>query len=299
MSNMSNVIHWYENSALDDPVLNSPQPCPRGIHCDYKITDRDTGALVPACCRFVHPGEEGTGRRLFPARMVKDTGPDGCGKYDQPACVRLTGASQGFYERRRLKLAWSQWCDINDIPFSPALPGQPFTPLTRIPFVTKTNSKPLSVEMLLSDDMLAPFKLAETPKPSNPPTKNTKNKRKRANKKARIAMEDAHYNNEAWCSRCHVDSNCDGDHGDEMRDGFFIIKGPPLIHREPLPSSMAGGTLGATTTIPSSMPDEEDCDDALERLIAESKAIRLAPTSAFASLDEDDDDVEIDFEGLD
>lgn len=121
-----NIIRWFESPALDKPELKSPQPCKRGIHCDYKLTDEATGELVRACCSGVHPGEEGTGRRLFPARILDD------GR-EQPACVRLTGASQGFYERRRRRLSWADWCEQNGWPFTPALPGQPFEPLVRVP----------------------------------------------------------------------------------------------------------------------------------------------------------------------
>lgn len=34
--------------------------------------------------------------------------------------------------------------------------------------------------------------------------------------------------NQPWCNYCHRDSNCDGDHGDEMRDGFLLYKGPTI-----------------------------------------------------------------------
>ena len=122
----NNIIRWFESAALDKPELRSPQPCKRGVHCDYKLTDEASGELVRACCSGVHPGEEGTGRRLFPARTLDD------GR-EQPACVRLTGASQGFYERRRLRLSWAEWCEKHGIPFTPALPGQPFEPLVRAP----------------------------------------------------------------------------------------------------------------------------------------------------------------------
>ena len=121
-----NMIRWFESAALDKPELKSPQPCKRGIHCDYKLTDQASGELVRACCSGVHPGEEGTGRRLFPARILDD------GR-EQPACVRLTGASQGFYERRRRRLSWADWCEQNGWPFTPALPGQPFEPVVRVP----------------------------------------------------------------------------------------------------------------------------------------------------------------------
>lgn len=122
----NNCIRWFESAALDQPELKSPQPCKRGIHCDYKLTDQSSGELVRACCSGVHPGEEGTGRRLFPARILDD------GR-EQPACVRLTGASRGFYERRRLRMSWAEWSERNGWPFTPALPGQPFDPLVRVP----------------------------------------------------------------------------------------------------------------------------------------------------------------------
>lgn len=131
MSN--NIIRWFESPALDKPYLKSPQPCKRGVHCDYKLKDEVTGELVRACCSGVHPGEEGTGRRLFPARTLDD------GR-KQSACVRLTGASQGFYERRRLRMSWAEWCEKNSWAFTPALPGQPFPPLVRAPLGGKKAS---------------------------------------------------------------------------------------------------------------------------------------------------------------
>ena len=83
---------------LNDPELNCPRTCVHGIHCTYTGPGK-TG------CNFVHPGEEGTGRRLFPARVDEKTG------QQQDACVRLVG-SPGFYERRRLKMSWPQWCAL-------------------------------------------------------------------------------------------------------------------------------------------------------------------------------------------
>ena len=126
----NNTIHWFESAALDDPTLRSPQPCKRGIHCDYKLTDKDSGELVRACCSGVHPGEEGTGRRLFPARITDD------GK-EQPACVRLTGASQGFYMRRRLRLSWSEWCEANNLSYAPHPPNVHHEPVKLVPFARK------------------------------------------------------------------------------------------------------------------------------------------------------------------
>ena len=112
MSAFTNVIQWYENKALDNPELRSPTPCPRGIYCQYKLPNKETKELELACCRMVHPGEEGNGRRLFPAR----TAPDG---REQQACVRLTGKA-GFYERCRLKQPWRVWAAEHGIPLPPA-----------------------------------------------------------------------------------------------------------------------------------------------------------------------------------
>lgn len=98
MSSATNVIRWYVSAELDVPELKSPQPCPRGVNCDYKIKGED-GQWTQACCRFVHPGEEGSGRKLFPARTVQ-------GRTD-PACVRLINAP--YYERRFKKMPWPVW----------------------------------------------------------------------------------------------------------------------------------------------------------------------------------------------
>jgi len=124
------AIYWYENPAFDAPELNSPQPCIHGAGCVFTVKDAE-GKTIPGCCRYVHPGEEGTGRRLFPARR------------DQPACVRLTG-NAGFYERRRLRLSWQAWCALKGIPFVRNEPGVKHAPVKRIPFA----AKPITVEEL-------------------------------------------------------------------------------------------------------------------------------------------------------
>lgn len=93
---------WPAEPALDEKALNSPQPCSHGSGCRYD-----------GPCAFVHKGEEGTGRRLFPARTVD-------GK-EQAACVRLIG-SPGFYERRRLRLSWPEWCAKKGIQHGAAAP---------------------------------------------------------------------------------------------------------------------------------------------------------------------------------
>ena len=87
-------FNWPAEPELDEKVLNSPQPCSHGSGCRYN-----------GPCAFVHKGEEGTGRRLFPARMVIKDGKE----VKQEAAVRLIG-SPSFYERRRLRLSWPEWC---------------------------------------------------------------------------------------------------------------------------------------------------------------------------------------------
>ena len=102
-------FNWPAQPELDEKELNSPQPCGHGAGCTYN-----------GPCAFVHPGEEGMGRRLFPGRTVEDK--DG-NEIEQAAAVRLIG-SPGFYERRRLKMSWPQWCAKKGIKVaSPAVPA--------------------------------------------------------------------------------------------------------------------------------------------------------------------------------
>ena len=114
------AIHWFENTAFDAPELKSPQPCIHGGGCVFTVKNAE-GVVSPGCCRYVHPGEEGTGRRLFPKKNGK------------PACVRLTG-NAGFYERRRLRMPWSDWCTLNKIPYKRNEPGVKHEPVKRVPF---------------------------------------------------------------------------------------------------------------------------------------------------------------------
>ena len=108
---MSVAIRWFKKAEFDAPALKSPQPCIHGAGCIF-TTKKDDGTIVPACCHFVHPGEEGNGRRLFPAVL------DEKGVVVKPARVRLTG-NAGFYERCRLKMSWQAWCDLKKIPYKP------------------------------------------------------------------------------------------------------------------------------------------------------------------------------------
>jgi hypothetical protein len=145
------AIYWHENPAFDAPELNSPQPCIHGAGCVFTVKNAE-GKTIPGCCRYVHPGEEGTGRRLFREKIITydeggDLGPRNRPKvsrwYKQPACVRLTG-NAGFYERRRLKMPWQAWCALKGIPFTPNVAGVRHAPVKRIPFA----AKPITVEEL-------------------------------------------------------------------------------------------------------------------------------------------------------
>ena len=129
---MSGTINWYKNIAFDKPNLNSPQPCVHGAGCDYKRKNAE-GVFVAACCRGVHPGEEGTGRRLFPARKVEAK--DGS-TINQPACVRLT--SSPYYERRRLRLSWAEWCEAHNLAYTPHEPNVFHEPVKMVGFPKKS-----------------------------------------------------------------------------------------------------------------------------------------------------------------
>jgi hypothetical protein len=115
---MSAPLRWYKKAAYDAPQLNSPQPCAHGAGCAYTVKDKETGEQVAGCCAFVHPGEEGTGRRLFEERTTTNEAGE---TTVQKACVRLTGKA-GFYERRRLRLSWPAWCERQGLSYTPNEP---------------------------------------------------------------------------------------------------------------------------------------------------------------------------------
>jgi hypothetical protein len=122
---MSIAIRWFKNAEFDAPALNSPQPCIHGAGCVFTIKNAE-GKVVPGCCHFVHPGEEGTGRMRFPPQV----GPKGA--IIKPACVRLTGKA-GFYERCRLKMSWQAWCERENIPYTPNKAGVRHAPVVQFP----------------------------------------------------------------------------------------------------------------------------------------------------------------------
>lgn len=84
----------------------TPVPCKNGSNCLYK-----------GVCSFVHPGEEGTGLKFFPGRSY--LGEDGTECWES-AVVRLIGRPS-YYERRRLRLSWADWCARVGLP----LPQRP------------------------------------------------------------------------------------------------------------------------------------------------------------------------------
>jgi hypothetical protein len=131
---MSVAIQWFENPAFDAPELKSPQPCIHGAGCVYTKKTAH-GKVVPGVCGFVHPGEEGRGRRLFPARTITFEHPDGEDVVQQPACVRLIGGAL-YYERMRLRMPWQAFCAEKGIPFTANTPGVYREPVKRVPIGT-------------------------------------------------------------------------------------------------------------------------------------------------------------------
>ena len=91
---------------------------------------------------------------------------------------------------------------------------------------------------------------------------------------------------EPSCHYCHPSSGCDGDHWDECRDGVGpIYKG---ISSSPL-------TVPAPTVLSASEQKEVDeWTRDIQRLIAESKAIREAPNSAFVPAADLEDETDYD-----
>lgn len=111
-------IHWTH------PQFKLPLACAAGSQCSYKCGDK--------VCVNVHPGEEGTGLHFCAARTVSKKVPikDAYARVlrwewqtvSEPACVRYCGSST-FYERRRLRLSWPEWCARVGRPVAPvALP---------------------------------------------------------------------------------------------------------------------------------------------------------------------------------
>ena len=143
-------LKWYVNPKFDAPELNSPKPCSHGAGCNYQIKNK-AGEMVSGCCAFVHPGEEGSGRHLFPARTYVDrtTGQT----IHQKACVRLTGKAL-FYDRRGLRLPWGEYCAKHGIPYSPNPP------------VTVATGKRREVIDLASSTEAAPVAPAPTAEPA-------------------------------------------------------------------------------------------------------------------------------------
>jgi hypothetical protein len=121
---MSYAFDWNVPD-MDKPELKSPRPCKHGAGCNYS-----------GSCGYVHPGEEGTGRQIFPARKFTD--PRTGQERDQAACVRLIG-NAGFYRRRQLKMTWPAWCAKQGITYVPnarvttSAPGAPKKPRTQKP----------------------------------------------------------------------------------------------------------------------------------------------------------------------
>ena len=89
------------------------------------------------------------------------------------------------------------------------------------------------------------------------------------------------------CHYCHPTSGCDGDHGDECRDGIGPIYKGPRLPASPL-------TVPPQTLVAESNEDLDEWANSIQRLIAESKAIREAPNSTFVSAADLEDDTDYD-----
>lgn len=192
-----NSIRWFVKASFDQPKLRSPQPCARGIYCDYRRWNPASQQLEPAVCQFVHPGEEGTGRRFFPARQRHDGS-------QQPPCVRLTGAAQGFYERCGKRIPWGTWCAQKGIPYTPLPPGASWEPVT--------------IERIGGGPRTPQRAKVERPGAERPPPMAPKRSSGGGLNVEQWMPEDVG----ADCIYCDPTSGCGGDHSDEMREGFII-----------------------------------------------------------------------------
>ena len=91
---------WNTELELNDPKYRCPQPCKHAERCVY---DGAGG------CGFVHPGEQGTSRKLLAGRYVTKGGVQ---RWENETVRLIAGTSNApFYERRRLRLSWPQWCE--------------------------------------------------------------------------------------------------------------------------------------------------------------------------------------------
>jgi hypothetical protein len=211
------AIYWHENPAFDAPELGSPQPCIHGAGCVYTVKDTE-GKTIPGCCRYVHPGEEGTGRRLFPARE------------GQSACVRLINA--GFYERRRLRLPWQAWCELKSIPFVRNEPGVKHAPVKRTPFAAKP--VPVVAKAIVEEPVNVMAMAESWPAlPPRPVVHDTRidgwggqegcqegcHSPRPWRKFTSHEIDDDYCEEDSKCTFCGaMESECGGDHADEMRD---------------------------------------------------------------------------------
>jgi hypothetical protein len=231
---MSNTIRWFVKSSFDAPSLRSPQPCARGVHCDFRRWNSETQQMEPAVCHFVHPGEEGTGRRFFPARQIKETGPE-ASIHQQPACVRLTGARNGFYERCGRKIPWSTWCAQKGIPYTPVVAGAPFEPVmiqringprtpdhpTRpaLPLAPRRHNIAGRTELRIEEwGPSGQLNFCEHCDPQSDCDGDHSADRDRPRIPKRWEPD---------CLACHPQSGCDGDHTEEFTNGIFIRKAGP------------------------------------------------------------------------
>ena len=105
--------------------------------------------------------------------------------------------------------------------------------------------------------------------------------------------------NQPWCSDCHPQSGCDGDHGDEMRAGCFIRKGPAFSAADITAAAAAAEKAKEMAASASSYAEEVDVwARNLERLIKESKELREASLSSFYKEEEEEEECLWDIEAV-
>lgn len=143
----SYAFDWNAQPELNDPVYESPVPCRAGYNCCYE-----------GVCSFVHPGEEGLGRRIFPARQA--------GEKD---VVRIFGQPHKkatFYERRRLRLSWPEWCRRSNMPVPVAQPKVEAATLGSAPKYVKGRKQVIDLSAPVAVE--APQSAAAQPQPQQP-----------------------------------------------------------------------------------------------------------------------------------
>jgi hypothetical protein len=99
----------WEDAHLNAPKYDSPIPCTHGTNCFYHGKMGSNGTWNEDYCRRVHPGEEGSGRKIFHARYR--------GEQDKARLLPFPGEQRAsFYDRTFRKMTWPQYCEYRGWP---------------------------------------------------------------------------------------------------------------------------------------------------------------------------------------